>query len=159
MLNNIMDTPLWQYACTVYEQPGIAPLLLTLQDDEGLHINTLLFACWLGKQGYQLTVEDMEKLQRHIFASQAEIVPLRSARKACKTQDPQQYAHLKQLELAMEQAQLYEMFNYFKHLQTHWTRNGNIANNMRHCLDFYGCTGNDASQQLIHCIREISDNG
>lgn len=55
-----LDSPFWRFALRVYAQPGVAPLCLTLQDENGIDVNLLLFACWCGSTGRKLRAQDVE---------------------------------------------------------------------------------------------------
>src|SRR6516162_7809580 len=41
----------WRFSLTFYALPRVAPALLALQDLEGLDVNLMLFALWLGISG------------------------------------------------------------------------------------------------------------
>jgi len=41
----------WHFSLTFYEQPGMADLLVGLQDAHGVDVNLVLFLCWCGSRG------------------------------------------------------------------------------------------------------------
>ena len=77
-----MDNPLWQYSLDVYGRDGVEPLLLRLQDDCGLDVNTLLYAAWLGSLDIALTATHCaEVLDATAEWRDAVVQPLRELRR------------------------------------------------------------------------------
>ncbi len=84
-----LDSPFWHFALRVYAQPGVAPQCLSLQDENGVDVNMLLFAAWCGCVGRELEASDIEAAAMHVRAwTQAVVVPLRQARRAWKELAP-----------------------------------------------------------------------
>jgi uncharacterized protein (TIGR02444 family) len=42
---------LWRFSLAFYDQPGVAEVLIALQDRDGRNVNLVLFALWLGISG------------------------------------------------------------------------------------------------------------
>jgi len=40
------STPLWEYACALYEKQGVQQACLQLQDDHRVNVPLILFFCW-----------------------------------------------------------------------------------------------------------------
>mgnify|MGYP003387112190 CR=1 FL=1 len=97
--------PFWQYSLALYQRPGVADFCLNLQDglhpsaispqapsadpgNEHANVNVLLFCCWVGRQGVELTQSDMNSLQTSIATwHQDQVLPLRAARRALGSND------------------------------------------------------------------------
>jgi uncharacterized protein (TIGR02444 family) len=45
------DEAFWRFSLAFYERPGVADALIALQDRDGLDVNLVLFALWLGISG------------------------------------------------------------------------------------------------------------
>jgi len=104
---------LWRFAVAVYSQPGVSERCLALQDEQGVDVNILLFAAWLGaERGEALG----EAPARHLIAETAqwreEIVQamrimrrrLKQERQARPDLDPV-YQSMKAVELEAEKAE------------------------------------------------------
>ncbi|OWV29691.1 hypothetical protein JI62_10575 [Halomonas campaniensis] len=52
-LQRLQQTPLWDFALTLYAKPGVEAACLTLQDDAGLDVCEVLFHCWLYSSGLE----------------------------------------------------------------------------------------------------------
>jgi len=108
-----LENPLWQYATTLYSQPGVEQCCLQLQD-QGVIIDRLLFACWLGHRGIRLTQPRMQRLQDDWHS---EVVhPLRALRYRVRSRLSRMpeaercYRALRQAELAAEQLELMQLW-------------------------------------------------
>lgn len=104
-----LDSPFWRFALKVYAQPGVSPLCLTLQDENGIDVNLLLFACWCGSTGRRLTAQHVETAAASTVAwTEGVVRNLRAARRAWKMigpDEPQAWAGretLKSVELLSE---------------------------------------------------------
>lgn len=50
----------WRFSLAFYARPGIAPALVTLQDRDGLDVNVVLHALWLGlARGHAMSAADL----------------------------------------------------------------------------------------------------
>jgi uncharacterized protein (TIGR02444 family) len=79
------DEPLWRFSLAFYALPGIAEALIALQDREGLDVNLMLFALWLGISGHRLDREELTAAERATCTIRSEIVePLRTLRQRLK---------------------------------------------------------------------------
>jgi uncharacterized protein (TIGR02444 family) len=45
------DEAFWRFSLAFYERPGVAEALITLQNRDGVDVNLVLFALWLGISG------------------------------------------------------------------------------------------------------------
>lgn len=52
-LQRLQQTPLWDFALTLYAKPGVETACLTLQDEAGLDVCEVLFHCWLYSSGLE----------------------------------------------------------------------------------------------------------
>ncbi|MGO4287967.1 TIGR02444 family protein [Bosea sp. TAB14] len=118
-----LDSPFWRFALRVYAEPGVCELCLTLQDENGVDVNLLLFACWCGRTGRRLTLQHVETAAASTVAwTEGVVRHLRAARRAWKLfgpDEPQAWAgreSLKSVELLSERivcATLYGMADRF----------------------------------------------
>jgi uncharacterized protein (TIGR02444 family) len=102
------EDALWRFSLEFYAIPGIARALITLQDRDGLDVNLILFALWLGLSGYGLLDRDaLAAADRAVCAIRTEVVePLRTLRRRLKGNPDTSVQNLregiKELELAAE---------------------------------------------------------
>ena len=76
---------LWSFSLATYDSPGVASACIALQDRHGLDVNLLLFCCWAGAQGHQLTTAKLKRLQQGVASWQEDVVqPLRRVRRRLK---------------------------------------------------------------------------
>jgi len=104
-----LKNDLWDFALNFYQQPGIEQSCLDLQNEFGLSINRLIFACWGGIQGYDLdsiACDEADNWQQEMTH------PLRGLRYKVRERKQQEseydacYQKLRQAELACEQIEL-----------------------------------------------------
>ena len=76
------DMPsLWDYSLDVYCRDGVAKACLALQNYFGLDVNMVLYCLWAGKQGFQLTHDDMASVSQTPHSWQVNtVMPLRATR-------------------------------------------------------------------------------
>ncbi len=80
-----MSEALWEFACRLYEAPGVRELCLELQDRHGVDVPLLLATCWLWRRGVALDAARRAELGAACRPWQAEVVaPLRAARRALR---------------------------------------------------------------------------
>jgi len=120
-----LDSPFWRFALRVYARAGVSPLCLLLQDENGIDVNLLLFACWCGSTGRRLTVDDIEAAVAHTAGwTEAVVKNLRQARRAWKGIGPDEprartgRETLKSVELLSEQIVCAMLFGIAEHLGT-----------------------------------------
>ena len=85
-----MNAPqdLWRFSLRVYGSEPVAVACLWLQDHRAIDVNLLLFGCWLGSRGIELTSATLGAAQRVTGPWTREVVaPLRRARRWMKTHD------------------------------------------------------------------------
>jgi uncharacterized protein (TIGR02444 family) len=94
----------WRFSLTFYALPRVAPALLALQDLEGLDVNLMLFALWLGISGrHPLDSGALAAAERAIGTIRAEVVePLRSLRRNLKHHADEDIQHLREGIKALE---------------------------------------------------------
>jgi uncharacterized protein (TIGR02444 family) len=74
---------LWRFSLAFYEIPGVAQALIALQDRDGLDVNLILFALWLGlSRRSRLDSDRLAAADRAICGIRSEVVePLRALRR------------------------------------------------------------------------------
>jgi uncharacterized protein (TIGR02444 family) len=98
----------WRFSLAFYDFSGVSEALIALQDSEGLDVNLILFALWVGISGRGLLDRDtLMAADRAVFEIRTEIVqPLRMLRRKLAESpdiDVQELRRdLKALELASE---------------------------------------------------------
>lgn len=122
------ENPFWDFSLVVYGMPGVADACLRLQDEAGLDVNLVLFACWVaGAREAPLTdaemggVIDLTRDWRERV-----VVPLRQIRRALKGGSdglPRDAVEsfrneIKSIELASEQRQQDMLFAFAETLGT-----------------------------------------
>lgn len=81
------ESPFWDFSNAVYGRSGVAKACLSLQDRRGLDVNLLLFCCWAGMRGWQLTAAELAARIDAVRPWQDQVVkPLRAARRWLKEQ-------------------------------------------------------------------------
>lgn len=102
----------WRFSVEFYAQPGAAEACLGLQDREGVDVNLVLLALWLGCCGHRLSCAAGSRLARVARGWQEPIVaPLRRVRQRLKQRTDLPWAdqiaawrrQLAEVELEMEQ--------------------------------------------------------
>jgi uncharacterized protein (TIGR02444 family) len=79
------DEPhLWRFSLAFYAAPSVARALITLQDRDGLDVNLMLFALWLGVSGRgRLGSDGRRAAERAVCPIRADVVkPLRALRRS-----------------------------------------------------------------------------
>lgn len=75
------DSPLWRYAVNLYGRPGVRDWLLELQNRLAVDVNFVLFACWCGEHGLELSRGDWRQLsETTVTLRDVVIAPLRRQR-------------------------------------------------------------------------------
>jgi uncharacterized protein (TIGR02444 family) len=75
----------WEYALTLYAEPGVERACLDLQDLCGLDVNTLLLCCWAGGRGVPLSADNLASAASVLAPWQdAAVRPLRAIRRRLK---------------------------------------------------------------------------
>jgi uncharacterized protein (TIGR02444 family) len=106
----------WNFSLLVYRLPGVAPVLLSLQDDLDADVNLILFGLWRGTGGLYVSSGEFRALDAEIREWREEIVrPARSLRRSIKERmdgvvESALYEDGKRLELQAEQAQQRRMY-------------------------------------------------
>ncbi len=84
--SSLPDHPFWNFSLRLYTQTRVAAACLALQDACRLNVNLLLYCCWMGKQGYLLAPQDLERQIQAVEHWQSEVVmPLRAIRRRMKS--------------------------------------------------------------------------
>jgi uncharacterized protein (TIGR02444 family) len=94
----------WRFSLAFYALPRVAPALLALQDRDGLDVNLILFALWLGISGRQpLDSGALAAAERAIGTIRTVVVePLRSLRRNLKHHADEDIQHLREGIKALE---------------------------------------------------------
>lgn len=131
----------WDYSLSLYAKPGIEAWCLGLQDSYGANVNVVLFCCYVGTSGTQLSAKMLADVDKRIQLWDQEIItPLRDVRRRLKDTplpgDPQVVGGIvKQAEHAAEKQ--------LQNLLFHWWRehaNGGRSDPkaaVRHNLEHY----------------------
>jgi uncharacterized protein (TIGR02444 family) len=99
---------LWKFSVAFYAAPGVANALIALQDRDGLDVNLILFALWLGLSGHgRLDRAAVAAAGRAVSNIRNETVkPLRALRRKLKNNPDPDIQRLREgvraLELAAE---------------------------------------------------------
>lgn len=79
--------PFWDFSLEVFQRKNVASACHSLQDRLGLDVNLLLFCCWTGSQGHQLSEEELRGALAATRDWQAQVVaPLRQLRRLLRTE-------------------------------------------------------------------------
>ena len=65
------ENPLWTFAVSLYERPGVRPACLRLQDEVGLDVDVVLTILWIARQGWACDAPTVRSLL-------AETAPIRA---------------------------------------------------------------------------------
>ncbi len=77
--------PFWDYSLEVYRREAVSKACLALQDRLQLDVNLLLFCCWTGDHGHQMSEEQVRRCLAATGEWQREILaPLRGLRQRLK---------------------------------------------------------------------------
>jgi len=75
----------WDFTLKLYGKPGVSPALIGLQDRLGADVNLLLFCCWAGSRGLELTEGDLLAADAAVRGWREQVVePLRGVRNRIK---------------------------------------------------------------------------
>ncbi len=78
--------PFWDFSLEVYQRRNVAGPCMALQDRLQLDINLLLFCCWTGERGHQLSEQQVREALTATEVWQSQVVaPLRRLRRLLKT--------------------------------------------------------------------------
>lgn len=82
------DHAFWTYSLNRYRRAGVADICLELQDSFGADVNLVLFALWLGHDGFRLDQVGARAAADAVAQWHMSVVkPLRSVRKWLKSRD------------------------------------------------------------------------
>lgn len=70
-LQRLQQTPLWDFALTLYAKPGVEAACLKLQEEAGLDVCEVLFHCWLYSCGLEAEPKALacQREQRRLWQS------------------------------------------------------------------------------------------
>ena len=111
-----MTNQFWEFSLATYTEEGVAQSLLAMQDEGGLDVNILLYACWLASKDIQLTGGHLEALEVQIAQWRRRVVvPLRVLRQELRdySQASALRDEIKALELRSEHQQQDLMWSFF----------------------------------------------
>ena len=76
------SNPFWTFSLALYGRPGVADACLALQDEQGMDVNLLLYACYATVCGQALSEADLRAVDAAVREWRAEMVaPLRALRR------------------------------------------------------------------------------
>ena len=80
------DNPFWDYSLAVYGKPGVADACISLQDEQGIDVNILLFVCWLATvRDVPVEADEIRRAIDHTAGWRDHVVrPLRNIRRWLK---------------------------------------------------------------------------
>lgn len=109
---NAFNHSFWRFSLAFYEVERVQEICLRLQDEAGLDVNRLLFACWLGALGRRAVAE--HPLWQRVAVWQQDIIqPLRQLRRAQpKEREAQRRLRrlMQEVELKAEQCEQWWLF-------------------------------------------------
>ena len=100
--------PFWQYTLAVYPRPGVADLLIRLQDEHHADVNTLLLCLWAGSRHLRLSDDQLQALAEATGEWREQCIePLRTLRRYLKGNQAAEAMReqIKALEVDAEQMQ------------------------------------------------------
>jgi uncharacterized protein (TIGR02444 family) len=94
----------WRFSLMAYSRPGVADLLIRLQDRGGRNVNLILFALWLGIcAGVSLDADALARAKTAMAKIDRDIVtPLRQLRRALKDDPDPDLRDLRRRVLSLE---------------------------------------------------------
>ena len=97
---------LWRFSLAFYAAPGVAEALITLQDQEGLDVNQMLFALWFGLSGRgRLDRNALSGAERAVRTIRTEVVEqLRLLRRGLRNHPDRDVQRLRENVKALELA-------------------------------------------------------
>lgn len=140
-MTDLLENPFWQYSLNCYAREGVERLCLRLQNQYGVNVNVLLWACWSAEQGVALEQVRLLQALRLIAPCQCDYVePLRAMRNALTS--PMQQALRKKIlaaELEAEKVVQHTLYEYF--VEQYREGGGNqiagLSENLSCVLDYY----------------------
>ena len=85
-MDAVPANPFWDFSLEVYQRRNVAGPCMALQDRLQLDINLLLFCCWTGERGHQLSEQQVREALAATEVWQGQVVaPLRRLRRLLKT--------------------------------------------------------------------------
>lgn len=160
------ENPFWEFSLAVYGAPGVADACLRLQDDAGLDVNLVLFACWIaGAREAPLTdaeMRDVIALTRHW--RERVVSPLRQIRRELKGGSeglPPEAVEsfrdeIKSIELASERREQDMLFVFAQTLGAAGTAPPTVDRAAENMARYLTATGTDAGEQVQHDCRIIA---
>jgi uncharacterized protein (TIGR02444 family) len=100
------EEALWRFSLAFYALPGVAEALIELQDRDGLDVNLMLFALWVGISGRgRLDNDGLARAEQAVGSIRAEFVePLRTLRRSLKHSPDAEVQQLREGVKALELA-------------------------------------------------------
>jgi uncharacterized protein (TIGR02444 family) len=116
-----MTNQFWDFSLVTYAHEHVAEGLLALQEECGLDVNVLLYACWLASKDVLLTRGHLEALETHVAQWHRRVVlPLRRLRQELRSYSPANVLRdeIKALELRSEHQQQDLMWSFYLSVDT-----------------------------------------
>lgn len=141
-----------RFAESFYQQPGVEPLLLDLQDNYGCDVLLLLYACWLGRKREVACFARWEAIVDWHWPWQAQVVtPLRNARRFLKGRESaaELYQNVKNCELQAELSQLERLAIHDRGEAMDVRQEESVLEQLEACCDAQGLDLSEALRERL----------
>lgn len=119
---------LWQFSLSYYCVPGVKEACLSLQNQFGGNVNTLLLLKYLDLQQISISAEELDALIRATAQTDNLIIQYRTLRKSLKAHLPDAlYRDSLAFELKLEQQQQHDLLNALQRLTPITTKTPNLV--------------------------------
>lgn len=151
-----MEVVFWDFSVALYRLSGVQEACLDLQDQAGLDVNLLLYCCWAGQGGHQLTHNELRRLQTLSGNWQGGILrPLRQIRQRIGKEPGAEgsYAAAKSLELQLERL---EQARLLAEVPVRWGKGGRdtAAANLRTYLMLAAVVRDQAVNRSLNALLD-----
>ena len=108
--------PFWDYSLNLYARPDVQDSCLCLQDDHQQDVNMLLYACWQGSRGLELSPQEFSAIQQGLAEWREQLLlPARSLRRSLAKALPADHRMVngaRRLELVLERWQQLQLYSW-----------------------------------------------
>ena len=115
-----MNNDFWTFSLATYGADGVAETCIRVQDEMGLDVNLVLYACWLASMGQRMTLPHCAEIEKRISEwRQRVVLPLRALRRDLRNypEATSLRENIKALELQSERRQQDMMWDFFQFVQ------------------------------------------
>ena len=155
-----LKNDLWDFTLNFYQQPNVESSCLALQNQYGLSINRLIYACWCACRGLRQQVEEVDGPADQW---QAEIThPLRQLRYKVRNKKTEHdmldscYQALRKAELACEQVELALLYQQSSRLESTDITEALLAENLDAYLHEIGIERSETLDRMLAPILEAA---